>query len=109
MTLTISDTTMTSDPTAHTARCSPSRNDWEVSWLPGQVLDRNAAVTAMTLADVAAVDDLHDRHQLWPHIQGWAAELGLAAPEALAMASRPPDAIHTGRGAEFGEPEPGGP
>jgi hypothetical protein len=41
MTLTIHDTTMTSDRTAHTARHAPSRNGWEVSWLPGQVLDCN--------------------------------------------------------------------
>ena len=51
MTLTIHDTTMTSDQTAHTARQAPSRNGWEVSWLPGQILDRNTAITAMILAD----------------------------------------------------------
>ena len=53
MTLTIHDTTMTSDQTAHTARHAPSRNGWEVSWLPGQILDRNTAITAMILADTA--------------------------------------------------------
>ena len=51
MTLTIHDTTMTSDQTAHTARQALSRNGWEVSWLPGQTLDRNTAITAMILAD----------------------------------------------------------
>ena len=50
MTLTITGTTMTSDHTAHTARQVPGRNCWEVSWLPGQALDRNTAITAMTLA-----------------------------------------------------------
>ena len=55
MTLTINDTTMTSDQTAHTARQAPGRqHGWEVSWLPGQVLDRNTAITAMILADTAA-------------------------------------------------------
>ena len=54
MTLTINDATMTSDQTAHTARQAPGRQYlWEVSWLPGQVLDRNSAITAMTLADLA--------------------------------------------------------
>ena len=56
MTLTINDTTMTSDQTAHTARHEPSRNGWEVSWLPGRTLDRNTAITAMILADTAADD-----------------------------------------------------
>ena len=32
MTLTIHDTTMTSDQTAHTARQAPTRDGWEVSW-----------------------------------------------------------------------------
>ena len=90
MTLTINDTTMTSDQTAHTARHAPGRNGWEVSWLPGQTLDRNTAITAMILADTTAEPDLREGHRLWPHIQGWAEELGLTAPEAIARApSRP--------------------
>jgi hypothetical protein len=71
MTLTIRDTTMASDQTAHTARHAPSRNGWEVSLLPGQLLDRNTAITAMILADLAGEEDLHEGHRLWPHIQGW--------------------------------------
>ena len=47
MSLTITDTTMTSDHTAHTARQAPGRQHlWEVSWLPGRTLDRNSAITA---------------------------------------------------------------
>ena len=68
-----------------------------MSWLPGQPLDRNTAVTAMILADLASKADLHEGHRLWPHIQGWAAELGLTAPQAVAAASRPPDDIHRDR------------
>ena len=89
MTLTINDTTMTSDRTAHTARHAPERNGWEVSWLPGQTLDRNTAITAMILADTTAEHGLHEGHRLWPHIQGWAEELGLTAPEAIAGAPSP--------------------
>jgi hypothetical protein len=93
MTLTISDTTMTSDCRLHTARCVPDRNGWEVSWLPGQFLDRNTAVTAMTLADTATEHDLHDRHLLLPHVESWAEGLGLTAAEAIARASQPPSVI----------------
>jgi hypothetical protein len=92
--LTINDTTMTSDQTAHTARHAPDRNGWEVSWLPGQTLDRNAAITAMVLADTTAEPSLHEGHRLWPHIQSWAAELGLTAPDAIARASQPPGDIN---------------
>jgi hypothetical protein len=43
VTLTINDTTMTSDQTAHVARPAPGRQPgWEVSWPPGQLVDRNA-------------------------------------------------------------------
>lgn len=90
MTLTINDTTMTSDHSDHTARRAPGRNGWEVSWLPGQILDRNTAITAMTLADTAAEHDLHNKHPLWPAIESWAEELGLTAPEAIVRASQPP-------------------
>src|ERR1700727_3149384 len=93
MTLRINDTTMTSDQSAHTARHAPDRNGWEVSWLPGQTLDRNTAITAMTLADTAAGQDLHEGHQLWPHICSWAEEVGLTAPAAIAQASQPPSDI----------------
>jgi hypothetical protein len=93
MTLIINDTTMTSDQSRHTARYSDHRNGWEVSWLPGRVMDRNTAITAMTLADAAAGHELHDRHQLWPHIQSWAGELGLGSTAAATMASQPPRGI----------------
>ena len=91
--MTITDTAITNDRSHKAARPSPHRDGWEVSWLPGQVLDRNTAITAMTLADIAAEHDLNDRHPLWPHIESWAVELGLTAPEAIAKASQPPSAI----------------
>jgi len=91
MTLTINDTTMTSDQNPHTARHAPGRkHEWEVSWLPGQVLDRNSAITAMVLADTAAQGDLREGHRLWPHIQGWAEELGLTGTDVIARVSQPP-------------------
>ena len=90
MSLTMTDIAMTSDQTAHTARHAPDRSGWEVSWLPSQTLDRNTAITAMTLADTAAEPDVHQGHRLWPHIQSWAGELGLTAPDAIARISQPP-------------------
>ena len=91
MTLTITSHGMTSDHTAHTARPAPGRQHaWQVSWLPGRLTDRNTAITAMILADTAAATDLHPGHRLWPHIQGWAAELGLTAHDAITLASALP-------------------
>ena len=109
MTLTIYDTTMSSDQTAHTARLTPgSQLLWEVSWLPGRVLDRNSAITAMVLADQAGVHDLNERHRLWPHIESWAAELGLTGSDAVNRVSQPgaPGRYHDREG-ERPDPEAG--
>jgi hypothetical protein len=92
MTLTITDHGMTSDHTPHTACPAPGRQHaWQVSWLPGRLMDRNTAITAMMLADTAADTDLHPGHRLWPPIQTWAAEFGLTAPDAITLASAPPE------------------
>ncbi len=93
MTLTITDHAMTSDHTPHTARPAPGhQHAWQVSWLPGRHLDRNTAITAMILADTTTATDLHPGHRLWPHIQGWAEELGLADdPNAITLTSTPPE------------------
>ena len=96
MSLTINDTTMTSDQSPHTARQAPGhRHGWEVSWLPGQVLDRDTAITAMILADIAATGDIRPDHRLWPAVQSWSAEVGLTGPDAIdprlpAAPRRPP-------------------
>src|SRR5690348_17290769 len=91
MSLTINDTTMTSDQSPHTARQVPGhRHGWEVTWLPGQILDRDTAITAMILADIAATGDIHPEHRLWPAVQSWSAEVGLTAPDAITRASQPP-------------------
>jgi hypothetical protein len=94
VTLKIDDTSMSSDQSDQTARHQPDRGGWAVSWLPGQILDRNTAITAMTLADTAGERDIHEGHRLWPHIQGWAAELGLTGPDAIARAAQPPGDIN---------------
>jgi hypothetical protein len=107
MTLTINDTTMTSDQTPHTARqVTGPQHGWEVSWLPGQLLDRNTAITAMTLADLATEEDLHEGHRLWPHIQSWAEELGLTAPDAITQATQPPRDITHHQEQVGGQPDP---
>ena len=81
MITTITDTEMISNCTTHTARREP--DEWTVSWLPGTRLTRNQAISAMTLAEVAAAGDLSPEHDLWQHVQGWAAELDLTAEQAV--------------------------
>ena len=109
MTLTINDSTMTSDQNAHAARLAPgSEHLWEVSWLPGRALDRNSAITAMTLADVTGGHDLDEQHHMWPFIEGWAAELGLTGSDAINQASQPGGLRqHHDRESERPDPEAG--
>ena len=94
MALTILDCTITSDRTPHTARrAADHASDWEVSWLPGRHLSRNQALTAMTLAELChpPAGRGGDWKRLRPHIQGWAAELGLTAEHAATRIIALPD------------------
>jgi hypothetical protein len=91
MALTILDDSICSDHSLHAARLVPGdRHAWEVSWLPGRHMDRNSAITAMVLADLTFPGDMDTGHRLWPHVEGWAAELALTAPEALTQIASPP-------------------
>jgi len=91
----ITDTEMTSDQTRHTAELvklpSPLTGySWQVTWLPGQHLTRNQAVTAMTIAEFAithrgAPGDV--LNPAWSHLAAWADELGITPERALALAS----------------------
>ena len=51
----------------------------------------------MILADTTADEHVSDGHRLWPHIQGWAAELGLTGPEAVEAPSQPPGDLNRER------------
>ena len=109
MTLTIQDETISSDTTRHTARLAPGHEQtWQVSWLPGRLMDRNSAITAMVLAEVVTADDVHAEHWLWPQIESWAAELGLTAPDALTCISQPPGRISGEKEAIPEDPEAAG-
>jgi hypothetical protein len=84
----ITDDTMTSDQTWHKATLTwPAGDGWRVSWLPDRALDRNQAITAMTLAErvSAGVGGAGDPD--WTFIEGWAAELGLSGADAVGKIS----------------------
>ena len=90
MALTVTSDAITGDRTRHTARPVPGHpHAWEVSWLPGRHLSRDTAITAMVLAN-AEPGTLQPGGRLWPHVEGWAAEIGLTASDALALVCRPP-------------------
>ena len=88
MAITITDDAMTSDVTRHTARVVAG--GWQLSWLPGRVLDYDQATTGMVLAEAVQAHELTCDHPMWPHIDGWAAELGLSGPDAVVRVSDPP-------------------
>ena len=104
MTLTIQDESISSDTTRHTAHLVPGhKHTWRVSWLPGRLMDRNTAITAMTLAEVGATDEVNPGHRLWSHIENWSAELGLTASDTLTWISQPPVRVSSEK--EAAEPE----
>jgi hypothetical protein len=80
---------MSSPATPHTARASGE--GWEVSWLPGRTLTRNQAITAMVIANVVGDRGVGlAEDPIWPHLDGWAGELGLSGADAVARASELP-------------------
>ena len=82
---------MTSDHTRTLpGQCPAPIHAWEVTWLPGRHLSRDEAVTAMVLADVTARQYVTERHWVWHHVEGWAAELGLTTPDAVSRTSARP-------------------
>jgi len=97
----ITNTSMSSAATPHTATAKDE--GWEVSWLPGRTLTRNEATTAMVIANIVGSSGVgHSDDRIWPHLDNWAAGLGLSGPDAVMRASEPPGA----REAETGqEPE----
>jgi hypothetical protein len=109
MALTILDDIISSDRTAHSARVLPGASrGWEVSWLAGRRLDRNAAITAMVLADATGPGGMHPGYRLWIHVEGWAAELGLTAPGVLARTARAPSRAEARNSAMPADPEAAG-
>ena len=86
--ITITDTHMSSLDTPHSA--TVTGGGWQVSWLPGRTLDRNQAITAMTIASTVGGNGVpRADNPIWMHLDGWAAELGLTAPTAVARVSEP--------------------
>ncbi|WP_405491629.1 hypothetical protein [Nocardia sp. NBC_00511] len=78
----VSASMMTSDSTAHIARCVGG-DRWVVSWLPGRTLSGQQAVTAMTIASSVTGRDPSEAE--WVMLDGLALALGLTAREAVGM------------------------
>jgi hypothetical protein len=81
MAIIVTEALMHSTSTRHVAR-HEGDGAWRVSWLPDRTLTRNEALTARRLAE--AIDSGLERgNQRWPHIKGWAAELGMSSAAAI--------------------------
>jgi len=63
---------------------------WVVDWLPDRVLDRNAAISAVMIADVCGRPEL-SRTDRWV-VRGWLDELSLS-PEDLRRLGRSPECL----------------
>ncbi len=91
MPLTITGDLITRGRATCIARLVPGRpHAWQVTWLPGQFLDRSSAVTAITLA-AAAASGPRPGHRIWPPTGNRAADLGQTAPQVITLATRPPE------------------
>ncbi|WP_433512200.1 hypothetical protein ACQP2T_51980 [Nonomuraea sp. CA-143628] len=91
MTLTITDTHMTSDDCPNMAELRGRR--WNVTGFPGRTFDRNQAITAMLLAELLAQRPFpEDRTELLA--AAWRSELGITeadGPHTPTAAEEPAD------------------
>jgi len=85
--LTITDKKITCKGSPHYALIAPD-GTWQVSWLRGQELDRNAAITAMTIAELAALQ--RPNPELGKTIDALSAEIGVCGSDALMRCFAPP-------------------
>ncbi|GGK42813.1 hypothetical protein [Nocardia camponoti] len=77
----VSASMMTSDATAHIARCVGG-DLWVVSWLPGRTLTGAQALAAMTIAS-SAHHGADTEWSEWDRIETLAREVGLTGREAI--------------------------
>jgi hypothetical protein len=90
----ITEDAITSTVTPHSARLGPL--GWAVSWIPGSAFDRNAAITAMMIAETIASRDLDVDAVARISTESLAKELDLSADEAIRMVAEtlPPADLH---------------
>jgi hypothetical protein len=86
----IDEREMTSSATGHRAVVVDGADQydpgaWRVSWLPDVALNRDQAITAMTLVEFVAKGVTSSDHPKWPFVKGWAYELDLNPAEAVQM------------------------
>lgn len=86
----ITSEAITAGTTRHRAQRQPD-GCWTVTWLPGRVLDRSQAITAMLLTATVATRQWWHDDPMWARVDTWAAELGLSGPVALVRASYAPE------------------
>jgi hypothetical protein len=105
MSLNIQDDVITANHTSHTARRLPGDQPlWEVSWLPGQPMNRNHAVAAMVLADLTKAQE--QTSHLDPGTIGMAAKF---LPDYdISNTPRPDAEPEPGRHGQPSDPEAGG-
>ena len=92
MSLRITNVDMSSDLSPHWAKWMPG-DGWIVSWLPGRVMDRDEAATAMLIAETVAtmVGEKAARHNSRSlYLDRLAAELGLSGQEVMTRVLEPP-------------------
>jgi hypothetical protein len=56
---------------------------------------------------LAGTSDMDHGHRLWVHVEGWAAELGMLAPDVLASTANPPGLTRKDRSRQPADQEAG--
>lgn len=78
-------TVISSTATRHLAWANAAETGWFVTWLGVRLVNRDQAVTAVTLAELVDAGASGPKHRDWPLLCGLAAELGITGGEAVRL------------------------
>lgn len=85
MSLLPTSTVISSTATRHLAWANAAETAWFVTWLGVRLVNRDQAVTAVTLAELVDGGVHKPQHKDWPLLCGLAAELGLTGDQAARL------------------------
>lgn len=85
MSLIPTSTVVSSTATRHLAWANAAETAWFVTYLGVRLVNRDQAVTAVTLAELVDAGASGPKHRDWPLLAGLASELGITADDAVRL------------------------
>lgn len=90
MSLIPTSTVVSSTATRHLAWANAAETAWFVTYLGARLVNRDQAVTAVTLAELVDAGATSPKHRDWPLLRALAAELDLTGESVVRLVKENP-------------------